>query len=228
MLDRLKGSFIPDDERANALLTEVTKWTEAIHGVEGRAEYYFAIEELVPGVNGIHDRGFEVVINSGARNRVLAGIHELGHVLDAVFLNSVQLGGSPSDPPFEYATDIAEELEATDRKGTSLLCSWLAKVRTSQYHQNLKALSAAHELPPSLAVEVRKLLKVRELWARSYELFVCRRHPGSSLAHEIDVECMDSVTFGGFTAHNYWQGDDFNGVESEIETVFRRLGWLIT
>jgi hypothetical protein len=43
----------------------------------------------------------------------------------------------------------------------------------------------------------------------------------------MDVESSRSVTIGGVRIYNYWQGSDFDGVEMEIETIFRRLGWLI-
>ena len=79
-----------------------------------------------------------------------------------------------------------------------------------------------------LKQEIRKLLKVRELWARSYELFIWRRHPGSALDAIKSVECGESARVGSTTIHNYWQDDDFNPIEQEIEAVFRRLGWLIT
>jgi hypothetical protein len=85
----------------------------------------------------------------------------------------------------------------------------------------------ALETPEALKTEIRKLLKVRELWARSYELFICRWHSRSDLAEGMSVECGKSARVGDLTIHNYWQGDDFLEIEHEIEEVFRKIGWLI-
>jgi hypothetical protein len=227
MLDRLSDSFHADSLRAEALLREIARIIEEIHGVEGKANYHFDLAELNPGVHGEHTQAYEVIVSSSSPRRRLACIHEFGHALDGAFLNSVQFGGSPSDPPIEYASDYAERAEGTVLEGETLLCAWLASVRASNYCKALAGALSTPSTAPATSNQISKLLSVRELWARSYELFVCRRHPKSTLADEMRVECSDSIRIGQFTVHNYWQDDDFEDVEHEIEQIFRRLGWLI-
>jgi hypothetical protein len=123
VLDRLRDSFITENPRAESLLEEVCRWIEVVHGVSGVGSYYFALEELDAGKHGEHIQGFEVIVNSLTNLRTHAGIHEMGHVLDGVFLNTVESGGNPAEPPLEFASDIAESLEGTARQGASILLS---------------------------------------------------------------------------------------------------------
>jgi hypothetical protein len=227
MLDRLSDSFIPDDDRSASLLSEVCRLIEAVHGVQGVATYYFGIEELPPGKNGEHTQAFEVLVSSSSKHQVLAGVHEIGHTLDSSFLNYVQAGGSPKIPPYAYASDIAQDLATRPAQGSSLLCGWLRAVRNSNYHRDLSLAMAEENASLAQKVEISKLIKVRELWARSYELFICRRHPKSRIAEQMSVECGESAQIGKVLAFNYWQGHDFDEADLEIENVFRRLGWLI-
>jgi len=227
MLNHLRDSFTADDKRAEALLEKVCHYIERVHRVEGVAQYYFSVEELMAGAHGIHDRGVEVAVNSLTIHPVLVGIHELGHVLDGAFLNCIDLGGSPSDPPFEYASDLADNPRLAKNPIAPLLTNWFVAVQTSSYHRCLTKSAVEDDVSEPIQWQIRKLLRVRELWARSYEPFICRRNPKSKIAAQMDVECRDSALVGGARVHNYWQGNDFDSVENEIEIIFRRLGWLI-
>ncbi|CAN5519458.1 hypothetical protein BH11ARM2_BH11ARM2_23440 [soil metagenome] len=218
---------MPDDLRAEALLHESCGYIETIHGVEGRAGLIFAYDALAPGTNGEHYQALEVVVSTGSQHPVLTTIHEIGHVLDGSFLNSVQTGASPTVPPGFYASDMAERVKGTELEGSTLLCGWFSAIRASAHPQALQRALAEDEMTDAMAKEIRKLLRVRELWARSYELFVARRHPGSVLAAEMGVECNDSTQIGSIVVTNYWMDDDFSPIEVEIERLLRRLGWLM-
>ena len=93
LLGRLRDSFNPEDTRAEALRDESCKYIEAIHGVAGRATYAYHFAEISGDVHGWHEQGEYVAVSTRSPFPVLASIHEIGHALDAVFLNSVQFAG---------------------------------------------------------------------------------------------------------------------------------------
>ena|GEM_PF-1761231 len=148
-------------------------------------------------------------------------------MLDAVFLNSVQLGLTPDEPPLEFATDMAESVESSASRGSTLLCPWLTAVRSSTHWNNLVAALRESVITQAQAEQIAKLLKVRELWARSYELYIARRSTDRVLKHQMGVECSESAQIGSILVYNYWQDGDFDAIQAELDTILRRLGWLM-
>jgi hypothetical protein len=226
LLDRLRDSFSPEDARAEALCDRACSITASLHGVEGRATYTFHLTELEGDVQGKHDQNEYVVVSSKSPAPVVAAIHEMGHVLDAVFLNSIQVGANPSDPPWKYSTDMAEAAVGTPEEGETLLCDWLDSVRSSSHWLNLDRALSESTITTGQAEQIKKLLKVRELWARSYELFVALRCSEESVRERMNSERQECAQIGSSVVYNYWQAEDFNRIEMSIEQVFRRLGWL--
>lgn len=223
MLRPLGDSFSPyDDVPSEGLLDEVCRYIHAVHGVEGQAFYHFGFDDLGINTHAEHTAGYEIVINRQCKYPILAGIHEMGHALDAVFLNSIQVPGkTPDYPPDDYSSDMALAKDS-DR---DLLSGWLGAVQSTQHFQNLIMALTEDGLTPLLAGEIKKLLNVRELWARSYELYICNRHKGTDIDRQMGVECSEAAYVGSLIINNYWQGSDFNNVEDEIGKLFRRLGW---
>jgi hypothetical protein len=224
MLERVRSSFRPEDHRSEALLEVTCGFINAVHGVEGRADYTFALMDLGQGTRGVHDQGFEVLVNTLATNRVIATVHEIGHAIDGVFLNSVEMGCAVSSYPTPYASDIAATAGVS---GGLLLSGWLEAVQRSNNYQALRAVQAMPNLPEKLEEAINYLLSVREMWARSYELFIARRHPDTVLSAEMDRETHERAEIAGSVVYNYWQGNDFDQIDQEIEQVFRRIGWLM-
>ena len=228
MLESLRSSFTPEDRRSLAILDESCRIVDGVHWVYDRALYTYSYEELPPGQSGIHMQGDYVVVSTRARHPLLASIHEIGHALDAVFLNSIQVGASVIEPPLEYASDMAEAAENAPQQGRSLLCGWWSAVRRSHHFQSLVDSLRESEITPAQAFEIEKLLKARELWARSYELFIARQSSARLIASQMDVECSDRVRIGSVVTHNYWQDADFSPVEAELWNLFEKIGWMRT
>ena len=228
MLERIRDSFAPDDNRAEALLDECCGYISRVHGVHGGAQYTYYYTELAVGVNGRHLQSNFVVVSTRAAFPVLASVHEIGHALDAVFLNSIQINRPPDDPPLEFASDMAEATQDSAGQEGTLLCPWLAAVRRSTHWKNLVAVLNEPSISKGQAEQIKKLLNVRELWARSYELYISRRDSERGIGTQMDVECRDSALIGSVLVHNYWQGEDFDSIAAECDTIFRRLGWLTT
>jgi hypothetical protein len=227
LLDRLRDSFAPEGVRAEALVDDSIRFIEAVHGVAGRASYTFHYVDRLPGgAHGWQEQGEYVVVSAASRFPVLASIHEIGHALDAVFLNSVQFAVGPNDAPADYASDLAEVAEGTKDQGRTLLCGWLSAVRTTSHYRSIVETRGLEVITSGQAEQLRKLLRVRELWARSYELFIARRHPRSKIGREMNIECKDRAQIGSNVVYNYWQARDFDEVDAEIEQIFARLGWL--
>ncbi len=227
MLNRLRESFTPDNDggRSEAHLDEICRLIDEVHLVQGQADYDFAFSELPYGVHGRHAVSFEVLISSQTPYPTLAGLHEMGHVLDGVFLNSVQFGDDPLDPPLQFASDLAKGIDGFRDEDTDLLRPWWVAVQASTHHKILLQADDRLESKSPVSKEVKILLKVRELWARSYELYICRRHKGESINEQMVVECSHNHWVGELQVFNYWQGSDFDDVEQEIDRLFRRLSW---
>jgi hypothetical protein len=221
MLDYVEASFKPAEERAEALLHEACSYLHAVHGVDGVSTYEFFLDELPAGMHGQHRQAEEVVVSTKTPFPVLSAIHEIGHAIDAVFLNSVQGYGTPSDPYLYFGSNLAEQ------DPNSLLSDWLAAVQASNYWTNLQSALKESTITKGQAAEIQKLLKVRECWARSYEMFIAYRKSGTSLSKQMDNERKQSVTIGGTTVQNYWQGNDFDPIQVCIEEAFKKIGWLL-
>jgi hypothetical protein len=197
-----------------------------LQGVVGRASYTFHLSELHGGAAGKHDHNGHTIVNSKSRAPVLAAIHEIGQALDAVFLNSAQLGASPDDPPWEYATDMAEAVEGTPDAGETLLCDWLSSVRVTSNHLNLARALREPTISQGQADQIKKLVKSRELWARCYELFIAIRCSDKEVRRKMAAERHEFAQIGSTVVYSYWQPGDFDAVEGSIEQAFMRLGWL--
>ena len=221
MLDYLKQSFTPVDDRADALLEEACNYINRIHRVKGISTCAFHYAEIRGSVHGEHYQGEEIVVSTKTQFPVLAAIHELGHAIDGVFLNSAQGFGTPDDPYPSFGSELAE------KDVTTLLGHRLAAVSASTYCRSLKRALAERSLAAGQAQEILKLLGVRECWARSYEMFVAYRNPGTALARQMDVERGLWTQIGGVVVHNYWQRDDFEEVEVCIVRIFEKLQWLM-
>ena len=121
---------------------------------------------------------------------------------------------------------MAEAVEGTTSQGATLLCEWLRNVRGSAHHLGLLRALSERTITQGQADQIRKLLKPRELWARSYELFIGLRCSDEEVRQRMTAERHERAQIGSTVVYNYWQAGDFDAVEGSIEQAFRRLGWL--
>jgi hypothetical protein len=152
----------------------------------------------------------------------LATVHEFGHVLDGVFLNSIQGHGTPLVPSVQFASDIAED----DRSSSSLLAGWWEAVKASGHYESISKARKQEGVGQPIQKVLDNLLKARELWARCYEMFIARRTSSLQIAGNMAQERGLSAPVGEVTVYNYWQGNDFDEIDVSMSELFERLTWL--
>ncbi|MGH2534087.1 MAG: hypothetical protein ACRDJW_17600 [Thermomicrobiales bacterium] len=139
-------------------------------------------------------------LRSEAHNLQFVALHEIGHILDA--------SGLPG-------TGYSSEADPA-------LAGWQRAVVRSRAYRELEALALSRD--PAVSGRAAVLLPNVELWARSYAQFVIVRGGNEPLGASLDVfrrREPDDLSFP-----RQWDDDDYWAIESEIDELFRRLGWI--
>jgi hypothetical protein len=110
-----------------------------VHGIEGMTRITIHRKKLPDDIDGLWDfYAKSVTVAKHAPNPLTTGIHEIGHALDALFLNAASGYGSLQRPSTEYATEHAY----VHNRG--VLVDWSHLVsRTRPVQEFLKAIRAS-------------------------------------------------------------------------------------
>jgi hypothetical protein len=141
--------------------------------------------------------------------------HEIGHHLHQQVLSS-------------HADYMGNEVSAD-------LQAWHAAVRATPTFQRLERLRdddfamirrGGRIVPvPNTASEARILLRVRELWARSYAQYIAISSGDSAMLDSVGA--LRDVSNDQQTLYPYqWQDEEFEPVAREVEALFARKGWM--
>ena len=125
-------------------------------------------------------------------------VHETGHFLDLAAIGT----------PGKFATRAKDDI----------ISGVLKAIKQSAAYQGLSAKAMA-----SGSYEVKKyydyLMSDVELWARAYAQFIAERASNQALKQELQL-AFEAEAF------RQWSPQDFEPIALEIETMFKKLGWL--
>lgn len=161
-------------------------------------------------------KAIEITVSTINPHVELTTLHEIGHLLDYQGMDHSVKFASVNSP---------------------LLALWRDAIKSSPPIQTL-----GHYLSPSISTVnevlangsvvkypvdkpyVEYLLKAEELWARSYSQFVAAKSGDPEILLQLNKERERPA--GGINYEQYWTDPDFQPIMAEIESVFRRLGWI--
>jgi hypothetical protein len=146
-------------------------------------------------------RSIQILVT--ATHRSLVTVHEVGHFLD--------MHGLPG-ASFASADAGVEDLD-----------DWRSAMVGSRAIEMIEGHSTTND--PELRERVRRLLSAEEVWARSYAQFIAIRSDHAALRNGLDA--MRSRKSDGVYLPRQWDDDDFVEIDAAIESLFRRLGWIV-
>ncbi len=130
--------------------------------------------------------------------------HEVGHVLDLFGL-----------PPAGHFASSA---------GASLLSEWTTAVAASERVRRLEsALQTESERNSSFAMRNRYVLRLTELWARSYCQYVALKSGDVEVGRRLDL--INIKLAGGSVVRSHWDRTDFESILNAIDALFWEMQW---
>jgi hypothetical protein len=150
-----------------------------------------------------------------------SGVHEIGHALDALFLNRVNdHKESSAIPDAMYATEQA----VIHWRG------WLNDVITfamrSRPIKEFESVMRSSRFGSRDRERAEYYFDPKEVWARAYQQFIAQNCRDANLRAEFHVQRYNRVEIGGERIRVFWTYREFAGLEREIRRVFRALGWI--
>jgi hypothetical protein len=101
-----------------------------------------------------------------------------------------------------------------------LFADWLAAVERSEAVQNIRQRARTGYNRKY----ANYLLRVREMWARSYAQWVAVRSGDAKLLQQLEL-----IRRKGASAEqrpSQWEDADFEAIAREIDALFRKIGWM--
>ena len=213
---KIEHSFVVE-RGAIRLSKSVFKIINEVHGVEGTANYKFIRKPITN--EGYHKPGEYIIVSTNAAYPLLTGVHEIGHSLDDLFLNSLH-GFGTLDNPYRFSASELAFLGDDD-----LLQDWFQAVKGTEKYQTLLDVRRK-----SNTVEQFDLLayftSAVEIWARSYEQFIATNCQNREIKVEFQRQKRDQLqTFSG-GVRLYWTNKDFVPINRAMKMLFRSIGWM--
>jgi len=147
---------------------------------------------------------------------------------------SIYLNPNGNHPELSLLHEIAHYLEwqAIPKSGHGprnfqddpLFWDWLDAAFVSQNVLRLKDLRDEQAEETSVHSTINYLLSPEELWARSYSQYITHKTQAPILSQQIAAE--NKAVTGTIIYAPYWQRNDFFALETALDTLFERLGWL--
>ncbi len=180
--------------------------------------YKFMVGRLDPGELGVHSRAGLIAVDvaQAQQQSLMVAIHEIGHMVDASFLNAGR--GRAALKGTRYGSEQA-------RKGKGVLTGWWNAVKKSQAFKNLTAASKSEDVLPGVREFIKNyLLNEKELWARSFAQFVATSDEAKGEALNWQA-AYNEVAAPGVSERIHWDAKDFEPIREEIEKAFAAKGW---
>lgn len=154
---------------------------------------------VYPGLYSIAADGqpVRIAVNPAVHRPRLTLLHEVGHFLDHRMIEPEGAWAS-TGPLFE---------------------AWRAAVDESDAVLELRRQELVPPLP-QLARGMSYLLKIEELFARSYAQWIAIRSGNDALLDEV------SGSLSGLSYPEYWGMDDFGPVADALDEAFKELKWI--
>lgn len=197
-----------DSIHRDGILPEISIVREYTGGSNGRYSYFTQQD------NGQFFRVEKIRIAPGIGEPHFTSAHEIGHLLDHQAIDKVG----------KYASV---------RSG--IMSEWRDAVMSSEAVTNLRALSSVRALEAldvsGIMVEipinkkyVNYLLKKEEIWARSYAQYIA----ANSSDFYLELQLAERINaFKGRVYTSQWNDKDFEPIATAIDTLFRKLGWIL-
>jgi hypothetical protein len=193
---------------------------ESVHGVQGIILVPIERKPLADGWNGQFDPYTRTVtVSPNAPLPLTAGVHEIGHALDALFLVSASKLGRLDGPISLYASQYAVN-------GRGRLVDWYQAIRQTSAVNELQQIRTSFPFMSAEWHEITYVLDIRELWARSYEQFIGTNTGDADVKAQFLETLQRESEVGGRRFRVYWMQEEFQSIEREIKRLLEFLGWM--
>jgi hypothetical protein len=206
---------------ARELAEPVLSAIDAVHGLGSLTRLNFDRTDLPFDWQGQFDPYTRTVtVATTARFPLLSGIHEIGHVLDAIFLVHAGGLGRIQGPITRYASEYGSGFS----RGP--LFDWFDAVLKTRPLHELRAARQAMNFGSDVYEIAQYYLDAKEIWARSYEQFIAQKTDNRAVRSEFREKRLLTRQIGDAEIRVYWTHSEFAPIAQEIEAVFRMIGWM--
>ena len=182
------------------LLGKAVEAAMAVHAVVAAADRVPVVVEpalIYPGLYSVEGgKPARIAIHPAVHRPRLTFLHEVGHYLDHGLIGDIGTWASTGSMSEKWR-DAVDQTEAADE---------------------LRRQEAVPPLP-QLARTMRYLLRIEELFARSYGQWIGLRSGNDDLLDEL------SNSLSTLTYPEYWGMDDFAPVADALDLAFKELKW---
>ena len=189
---------------------------DQVHGVQGITDLSIRKVHLEQSYGEFEYLKREIRISTDAPYPLCTGFHEVGHALDALFLNSVS--------GYTLSQGEASLIAADARKG--VLRDWFSVAFQSPPVKAFYEVLRHSPVDSIDYLDASYYIDPAEVWARSYEQFIAQNCKDLHAKEEFSLKRRTKIDFGEAKLRVYWTYQEFVPIQTEIRKALHSIGWL--